>query len=881
MDATLFLRFAKMCRNIFTCVAIVGCGAVIPVNLITATNVPTGISAFTRLTPLYVSGNVYWIFVICAYVFDIIICFFLWRNYRAVLRLRRAYFDSPEYQKSLHSRTLLVTEISKGLRTDEGLVKIVEQAKDVGRVPTTAIARNVKDLPDLLEEHNQTVRKLEAVLAKYLKNPDKPLPKRPTCKANKTDKAYRKGQHVDAIDYLTARIRELEIEIKEVRESVDKRNAMSYGFASYESISDAHIVAYAARKKGPEGTHIALAPKPQDLIWKNLPMSTTQRNWARFYNNIWVTLLTIGWLVPNGLIAIFLSNLSNLAKLWPAFKTSYEGHSTLWAIVQGVAAPALTSLFYFFLPAIFRRLSMNSGDLSKTSRERHVTAKLYTFFIINNLFLFSLFAAIWGYVTSVISAKNNENEGVWQAIQEGQLFAKGVTALISVSTYWATWLLQRNLGAAVDLSQLVNLAWGSFSRHYLSPTPREVIELSAPQPFDYAGYYNYFLFYSTVAMCFATLQPIVLPITAVYFWLDSYLKKYLLLYVFITKTESGGQFWRVCFNRFVFLAFLGNCIIALLVGAKGSTWSQLIAMGPLPFLLLAFKVYCAMTFDKNCRYYTRGTREGELEVALNAEQDMKIRRGDRVGVRFGHPVLYKALITPMVHAKSQHLLREIYTGRTTDDGVVVAGYSDVYLDPMLHDQPGKTASRLSAPFEIVTEADMDFANFKNRAEFREGAGGDGELYGRPNDLIRLNTNGTVTTSDAASGIVRPDSRASDRSHDGVTYPAGYQRTPNFARDHSPAASVRSMDIGGNGIGDMRHYRTDSNGSEGHAALLGSAAHMGRVPESNGRIGLGQSQLGYSNYRMGGGPVVYTPGETPPGEGEDTSYDYFRRGRQGR
>lgn len=870
MDATLFLKFTKMCRNIFTCVTIVGCGVIIPVNLIsgkddaaTFTSQGDTVTVFTRLTPSYVYGEVYWAFIILAYVFDIIICFFLWRNYRGVHRLRRAYFESPEYQRSLHSRTLLITEIPKGLRTDEGLVKITEEAKDLGHTPRTAIGRNVKDLPDLIEEHEETVRNLEGVLAKYMKNPNNLPAMRPTCKVNKSDNSFRKGQKVDAIEYLTARIRELELEIKEVRESVDKRNAMPFGFASYQSIADAHTIAYSARKKAPQKTHIYLAPKPHDLIWKNLAMGSKQRGWATFWNNIWVAALTVGWLVPNALIAIFLSNLSNLGKVWPAFQTSLNAHYTLWAIVQGVLAPALTSLFYYFLPAIFRRLSMKSGDISKTSRERHVTHKLYTFFVINNLFLFSLFSALWSYVSTVISySKTDDN--AWDAIKEAGLFAQGMRALITVSTYWATWLLQRNLGAAVDLAQMVNLGWGSFSRRFLSPTPREVIELSAPQPFDYAGYYNYFLFYSTVAMCFATIQPLVLPITAVYFWLDSYLKKYLLLYVFITKVESGGQFWRVLFNRFLFLAFLGNCIIALLVAAQGGgTWTKLISMIPLPFLLLAFKLYCKRAFDNDLKYYTRGAKKGDIEAAQNSEH--KTKKNDRVGVRFGHPVLYKPLITPMVHAKSQHLLKAIYSGRTEHEVAAGGGYSDVYMDQMSSDQPGQLAGMNPgpAPFEIVGEHEMDFEHFKNRPEFRDEAGGDGELYGRPNDLVRRVTNSTVATTLDGFPESRPGSSDSSATRVGAgevgtTYPAGYQKTPTFARDHSPASSV---DIGG----EYRHHRTDSNASDGQTGLLSSAAHMGRDPQA------------YGNLRMGG--PIYTPGETPPGEGEDTSYDYFRRGRQ--
>jgi hypothetical protein len=89
--------------------------------------------------------------------------------------------------------------------------------------------------------------------------------------------------------------------------------------------------------------------------------------------------------------------------------------------------------------------------------------------------------------------------------------------------------VQRNLGAAIDLSQLSNLAWGSFSRKFLNPTPRELIKRTAPPPFDYASYYNYYLFYSTVALTFGSLQPLTLVVTAFYFTIDSSMKKYLLM----------------------------------------------------------------------------------------------------------------------------------------------------------------------------------------------------------------------------------------------------------------------------------------------------------------------------------------------------------------
>ena len=777
------------------------------------------------------AGQVFWAMVACAWLIDIVVCLFLWWNYRAVTRLRREYFESKDYQNSLHSRTLMITEIPTSLRTDEGILRIVDDIKQGVDLPNAAIARNVKELPELIEEHEENVRKLEEVLAKYLKNPNKLPPNRPTCTPSKKDSSYIKGQKVDAIDYLSDRIRELEVKIREVRESVDQRNAMPYGFASYDSIDVAHSVAYAGRKQHPYGTNVRLAPRPNDVIWNNLPLNKQARRGRRITNNLWIALLTLIWIVPNALLAVFISNLSNLGRVWPAFDTELHRDPKLWAVVQGVAAPAITSLFYFFLPTAFRRLSTKAGDLTKTSRERHVYAKLYSFFVFNNLLVFSLFGALWQFTTVVIKARNS-GLNVHDAILAGDFWDKTMIAMCSVSTFWITWLLQRNLGAAVDVSQMANLAWGSFSRRFLSPTPRQVIELTAPPAIDYASYYNYFTFYSTVALCFATLQPLVLPVTALYFCLDCYLKKYLMLYVFVTKTESGGQFWRALFNRFIFAAIFSNVVIAVLVKAKGITWvPMLCALLPLPFLMIGFKYYCSKTFDDQIHFYNKDLKGAESAIA----NDDRSLRSDRLGVRFGHPALFKPLMTPMVSAKSQHLLSQVYHGRMDDDdGASVAGYSDVYSLSQVK-RSGNASNKKTgvAGFEIVDESKMDFENFKNRADFKSEFGGDGEMYGRPEDLVRSGTPIGARGQEHVRSFSRDSQRtlredAADRGV-GTIYPEGYHRTPSRGlRGHSP-----SPDRGG-------PFGSDRNLIRG-AASMGSASAAGGDGTPAERVGTPGSQ----------------------------------------
>jgi hypothetical protein len=277
------------------------------------------------------------------------------------------------------------------------------------------------------------VRKLEATLAKYLNDPNKLPEKRPQCKAAKDDKAFSGREKVDAIDYLTDRIARLEMEIKEVRESVDKRNPEFYGFASYSHIEDAHAVAYAARKKGPSGSDIYLAPKPHDLLWQNLEMSRATRRARKFWDGMWMVLFTIAFILPNMLTSVFLSDFSHLGLVWPSFQSNLLAHPKGWGIAQGILAPLVQTLMYMAIPILFRRLYTHSGDISRTSRERHVTARLFAFFVFNNLIVFSVFGSAWRFVASVIAA---HDQGVWSAIRNGHLFSQLMTGLCNVSTFW-------------------------------------------------------------------------------------------------------------------------------------------------------------------------------------------------------------------------------------------------------------------------------------------------------------------------------------------------------------------------------------------------------------------------------------------------------------
>ena len=896
LDAVVFLRFTRMCRDMLLGTTIFSIIILIANAVGSTKGISNSVASedrfFVIMTPALVwNQKVLWVHVVCAYFINAIVAFFLWWNYKAVGRLRRTYFTSAGYLKSLHSRTLMLVEIPQNARSDEGILRLCDSIEQTAGIPRAAIGRNVKELPDLIEEHKETVKDLESVLAKYLKNPDKLPVNRPTMTPSKKYRKNNGAHKVDAIEYLTARITNIEQEINHIRESVDKRNPMPYGFASYDTLQEAHVVAHAATKKRSKtSARIALAPPPSEIIWQNLPLSRKEKYWKRFTNNIWVLLLTIVWIAPNALIAIFLSNLSNLALVWNGFNDSLQKNRTTWAIIQGIASPAITSLVYLLIPIIFRRLSTRGGDLTKTSRERHVAQKLYAFFVFNNLIVFSAFSIIWAYVARVIDLQRT-NKDVWKALKQGDFLSKLLSGLSQSGPFWLTWLLQRELGAAADLAQLLNLTWGWFARKFLSPTPRQAIEWTAPPPFEYAVYYNYFLFYATVALCFTTLQPLVIPVTALYFAIDYWLKKYLLLYVLITKNESSGQHWQFLFNRVVFAVILADFTYALVVKANG-TWAMIGCMAPLILLMIAFKIYCSRTFDDELNFAVT-SKNMPSDVEHLADPSQKPRKGsDRVVSRFGHPALYKPLMTPMVHARAQAVLSQVYTGRLDGTKSPPNGYGDIPLDDMSRVQRGKSTrfaetTKQKEMFEVVPESQLDFEHFKDRPEFREAFGGDGGLYGRPEDLISERSN-------TPRSFMHHGSRGSDEvsslNSSRASSPMG--RSPRYG---SPDPVGRSPRYGSPGPppGSRGHYRDLSGdismggyqqGNESESNLL-----RGAQPPPRGGLGMASEEnlasppMGMERWRTplgggAGGGAGAGGGYAGVPQGEDTGYDAYRRGR---
>ncbi|KAG8921438.1 hypothetical protein FRC00_008647, partial [Tulasnella sp. 408] len=606
LDAVAFLRFLRLMRWLFLGVAALCCGILIPIDFsFNSQHVQKNNRNFLNSLTIANVGDQWRLFVHVAmsYIITFMVMGFVWWHWREMIRLRRQWFRSEEYNKAFYARTLMITRVPKKIQSDDGLKKLLQSIQMP--YPTTAvhIGRSVGQLPDLIEYHNQTVRDLETVLVRYLKG-GKIGKTRPTITVGGFLGIG--GERKDAIDFYTAKLRKMEGAVEEWRNKIDMSKAQNYGFASMAAVPYAHIVAKTLAGKNPKGTIITLAPNPKDIV--------------RFLVSTY----------PHPL-------LESADRPLPC-----------------ILPPTVSAVFGYVLPIIMRKLSKYQGALTRSRLDRAVVARYFAFLIISQLFIFSLIGVGFS-TTARVAGLIKKHAGVNEYLNELKKLPGAIqSTYLEESNYWLTYFPLRGFLAVFDLAQLVNVVWMSIKTRLFGRTPRDIREWTQPPAFEFAVYFSNMLFMAAVSLVYAPLAPLVPLGAAVVFWVSSVVYKYQLMFVFVSKVESGGRLWNPVMNRLLFSLLLMHALMTLTIGLQmgWGTFYWVSALPPMVIVIL-FKLIFLRKFTDQFRWWIPSPDEIAASKVHSERADSK---GGRLASRFGHPALHSDLFTPMLHAKMMPLL---------------------------------------------------------------------------------------------------------------------------------------------------------------------------------------------------------------------------------
>ncbi|GMK57068.1 hypothetical protein CspeluHIS016_0309080 [Cutaneotrichosporon spelunceum] len=713
MDATVFLRFVRMMVGIFAVVSVYGIGLMImyilynrnPANHIS----PADRQGLSILTSMNVWGPYIWVTLGVSYLITFTVMFFVWRNWQAVVMLRHHWFRSRRYASKVYARTLMITRVPKSYRSDEGLVHLMSQLKVDGiKIRDTfdcaTIGRRLGDFPKLVHDHNEAVRDLERALSKYLKH-NKMAPNRPTVR--KGTFMGMGGTKHDSIDYYAKQVKYLRDKIDARREVIDslirrERKASrqgkqvqrvegeSYGFMTFRTIAEAHRIARLHPGKVQElgGARIQLAPAPRDILWENLERDPADIAASRTFGFIWIAFVCFLNTLPLTIVAI-IANLGALSQ-YVGFIGAWQQASP-WSlnIISGVLPASLQGFFGLILPYIIRRISKRQGPLTRSKLERAVIARYYFFMIVSSLIVLVLLSLFFTLILGIIQDLTS-NKGADDIIHNLKELPWSIQrAYVSFSNYWLTWLPLRGFLIFFELIQLIKLAMLSIRRVMFSYTPRDIRDITKPPSFEYGIVAVNLLFMATVGLVYAPLAPLVAIGTLFAFFFSLMVYKYQLLYVYVTKAESGGRMWNVYINRLYCGVILMQLLMVLTVAlVRPGYWLYLVAAAPPVAIILLFKIYMAKTAERDFRFYRPSAQEVENQNR-KAMAEKRIKSSD-LEKRFLNPsMLPNQLFGVMVHKSQEALTRQVlepypwFAAKDTDNGVQI----DAVLEENLEYNP--------------------------------------------------------------------------------------------------------------------------------------------------------------------------------------------------
>ncbi|WFD38951.1 uncharacterized protein MJAP1_001917 [Malassezia japonica] len=615
-DATVFLYFLHMVRWSLTIIAALTCVVLIPVDLSYSlshvkTNTQPDAQGNTTsqqndqdyllyVTMNQVSGPRLWAHVTLSYLATLIALTFIFLYYRKVIALRQDFFTSVQYQRSYYSRALMITDIPPQYQSDSGLREALTSAHIPYPLSEVQIGRSMNNLPELMHEQKETVMRLESCLNKVLRHKHA---KRPLVRVGGHMENLMGGAKVDAIDYYTGELTSIQRDISEARSDKVEGEPMSYGFASFAAIAYAHTVAKALSKKRALGMRIKLASSPRDILWQNLVMSREQRRKNKTLGLVYYALLFCVNLIPLAVVAL-IANM-NAFRDNLTFLRDWQARSQLsFAAVSGLLPPVISMLFALGLPIIMRQIAMYRGVRTRESRDAALCGQYFAFLILTHFLIFSLISVILD-VAVILIVKVRRHEAASQILSElwKPLLERIAKRFQGLSGYWMTWIVLKGYMQLFELAQIYRLVVVWIHKHTALRTPRELFEIARPPFFLYWTYYAELLFLAAIGTVYAPLAPLVVAFVAAVFWMASVVYKYQFLYVYRTKSETGGRLWSIVINRLLVVIGCMQIIIAIVVGLYQS-WVEAVSCIPPVLFVIAFRVYCHFKLEPKFMWYT-------------------------------------------------------------------------------------------------------------------------------------------------------------------------------------------------------------------------------------------------------------------------------------
>ncbi|KAI7886180.1 DUF221-domain-containing protein [Lichtheimia hyalospora FSU 10163] len=537
------LRFLRMGIVVFVLFTFLAVPILIPLNVINQLD--------TKGLNLLTMGNVkdlnrLWAHLVLSVIFTAGIIYYTFRETRVFLVLRRRFLLSSDYAKSVTARTLYVPSIPEGSNNIDELTKIFNRFP--GGVRRIWIARDTKDLPDIVAEREKHVKGLEgavtnAIAASYKHHAKNkggeemegggssviPEKLRPTHRVSPLPIGLPcVGRKVDSLEYYHKEISDLNGKILAAQRAPEAYPQLSSAFIEFNQQIAAHMAAQCVI----HSHELQMAPRflqiaPSDIIWDNMNIKSLERLIRRFISLTLTSAIVIFWIIPVGFVQA-VANIQSLTQVLPFLAVLNSLPPTAVGIIQGILPAVALAILVALVPIIFRIFSKQEGIPQKSMVDLALLDK-YFFFLYVDVMLIS---TIVGGVVQAIGAIAQNPLSIINTLAE---------SLPKASTFFITYVMLQALNSSGQaMLQTVPLVL-SYVFPFLSKTPRDIYMQRTKCPTTSLGTLvpSHTIIF-VLGIEYSTIAPLILPFVALFFLLTYFVHLYQFLFVYEMEYETGG-----------------------------------------------------------------------------------------------------------------------------------------------------------------------------------------------------------------------------------------------------------------------------------------------------------------------------------------------------
>lgn len=247
-------------------------------------------------------------------------------------------------------------------------------------------------------------------------------------------------------------------------------------------------------------------------------------------------------------------------------------------VITGYLPSVILVLFFYTVPPLMMYFSTLEGCISRSLRKRSACIRVVYFTIWNVFFV------------NILSGSVIRQLSIFSSVKD--LPAQLAKAVPTQAGFFMTYCFTSGwAGLACEIIQPVGLIWNLISRVIVKNKDASYETLRFPYHIEIPR----LLLFGLLGFTNSVIAPLILPFLLIYFFLAYLIYKNQIINVYITKYESGGQYWPIFHNTTIFSLILSQVIALGFFGLKLSTVASGFTV-PLILLTLLFSEYCRQRF---------------------------------------------------------------------------------------------------------------------------------------------------------------------------------------------------------------------------------------------------------------------------------------------